>query len=245
MSKIFVSRGAVVSTSDSTKKYLNEIKKPGLLTSAEEKELARAAKQGDRIALNRLVSCNLRFVTQVARSYQGMGIPMEDLIGFGNIGLFTAAERFDPEKGFKFITYAVWYIRAEIQKALNDLSRVVRIPSHKTKTEQYSEQSTDVQIGDDENAELWSSRYLTTPEEASGGSVADLHYELGRVIAQLKPKVAEAVCRCYGLGVDYPQVMDQIAEEMNITGERARQLVRQGENDLRNVSGIDLLRQYL
>jgi len=245
MSKIFVSRGAVVSTSDSTKKYLNEIKKPGLLTSAEEKELARAVKQGDRIALNRLVSCNLRFVTQVARSYQGMGIPMEDLIGFGNIGLFTAAERFDPDKGFKFITFAVWYVRAEIQKALNDLSRVVRIPSHKTKTEQYSEQSADVQIGDDENSDSWSSRYLTMDDEANGKSIADLQYELGRVIKQLKPKVAEAVCRFYGLGVDYPQVMDQIAEEMNITGERARQLVRQGENDLRNVSGIDLLRQYL
>jgi RNA polymerase sigma factor (sigma-70 family) len=174
-----------------------------------------------------------------------MGIPMEDLIGFGNIGLFTAAERFDPDKGFKFITFAVWYVRAEIQKALNDLSRVVRIPSHKTKTEQYSEQSADVQIGDDENSDSWSSRYLTMDDEANGKSIADLQYELGQVIKQLKPKVAEAVCRFYGLGVDYPQVMDQIAEEMNITGERARQLVRQGENDLRNVSGIDLLRQYL
>jgi len=245
MSKIFVSRGAVVSTSDSTKKYLNEIKKPGLLTAAQEKELARAAKLGDRKAANQLVVGNLRFVTQVARKYQGMGIPMEDLIAFGNLGLFEAVQKFDPDKGFKFITFAVWYVRAEIQKALNDLSRVVRIPSHKTQTETYSEQSTDVQVGDDDNSESWANRYLTGESEISKQTIADLQFEIGLAIKQLQPKVAEAICRFYGLGVEYPQVMEQIAQEMNITGERARQLVRQGEKDLRNLSGIELLEKYL
>jgi RNA polymerase primary sigma factor len=245
MSKIFVGRGAVVSTSDSTKKYLNEIKKPGLLTAGEEKELARAAQAGDRKAMDRLIVCNLRFVTQVARKYQSMGIPMEDLIGFGNLGLFEAAQKFDPDRGFKFITFAVWYVRSEIQKALNDLSRVVRIPSHKTKTEEYSEQSTDIQIGDDENSDSWSNRYLVADEDVTDQSISDLQYEIGIALKQLKPKVAEAVCRFYGLGVEYPQVMEQIAEEMNLTGERARQLVRQGEKDLRKISGIELLEKYL
>ena len=245
MSKIFVGRGAVVSTSDSTKKYLNEIKKPGLLTAAREKELARAAKLGDRKAANQLVIGNLRFVTQVARKYQGMGIPMEDLIAFGNLGLFEAVQKFDPDKGFKFITFAVWYVRAEIQKALNDLSRVVRIPSHKTQTETYSEQSTDVQVGDDDNSESWANRYLTGESEISKQTILDLQFEIGLAIKQLQPKVAEAICRFYGLGVEYPQVMEQIAQEMNITGERARQLVRQGEKDLRNLSGIELLEKYL
>jgi RNA polymerase primary sigma factor len=245
MSKIFVSRGAVVSTADSTKAYLNEIKKPGLLSRDEERELAIQARAGDQAAINRLVTCNLRFVTQVARGYQGMGIPMEDLIGFGNLGLFEAVSKFDPDKGVKFISFAVWYVRAEIQKALNDFSRVVRIPSHKTKSEEYSEQSTDIRIGEDENAESYADRYLAAESVPGSRELEDLRYELDRALQQIKPKQREAVCRFYGIGYEYPQVMDQIAEEMNITGERARQLVRQAECSLRELSGIELLQTYL
>ena len=130
--KIHVSTGAIVTDVASTLRYIQEVKKHGNLSKAEELELATRAKAGDREAVNRLVESNLRFVIQVAKQYQGMGVLLEDLIAFGNIGLFEAAERFDPNKGVKFITFAVWYIRAELQKALNDLSRVVRIPSHKT-----------------------------------------------------------------------------------------------------------------
>ena len=245
MSKIFVSRGAVVSTADSTKAYLNEIKKPGLLSREEETELALQARKGDQAAINRLVTCNLRFVTQVARGYQGMGIPMEDLIGFGNLGLFEAVSKFDPDKGVKFISFAVWYVRAEIQKALNDFSRVVRIPSHKTRTEEYSEQSSDVKVGDDENAESYADRYLAADSIPGLHELEDLKFDLERALNQLKPKVAEAVRRFYGIGFEYPQVMEQIADEMQVTGERARQLVRQGEKDLRNLSGIKLLEKYL
>lgn len=245
MAKIFVSTGAVVSTADSTKAYLNDIKKVKMLTREEEKELAVLAQQGDQRAINELVSANLRFVAQVARGYQGMGIPMEDLIGFGNIGLFEAATKFDPSKGVKFISFAVWYVRAEIQKALNDFSRVVRIPSHKTGTEEYSERSTDVKVGDDENSESYGDRYLQADSSPGARELADLRFELDRALSQLKPKQRAAIELHYGLGIEYPRCMEQVAEELGVTGERARQLVRQAELALKKVSGIDLLKEYL
>ncbi len=116
--KIHVSTGAIVTDVASTLRYIQEVKKRGNLSKAEETELAARIQQGDRRAVNTLVEANLRFVIQVAKQYQGMGIELEDLIAFGNIGLFEAAERFDSSKGVKFITFAVWYIRAELQKAL-------------------------------------------------------------------------------------------------------------------------------
>lgn len=245
MSKIFVSTGAVVSTADSTKAYLNDIKKVKLLTKEEEKEIGMKALAGDKDAVNRLVSANLRFVAQVARGYQGMGMPIEDLIGFGNIGLFEAAVRFDPSKGVKFISFAVWYIRAEIQKALNEVSRVVRIPSHKTRTEEYSEKSTDMKVGDDENSESFGDRYLSAESSPGAHELNDLKFELNRALSQLKPKQRIAIELNYGLGIEYPRTMDQIAEELNVTGERARQLVRQAELSLKKISGINLLKEYL
>ena len=114
--KIHVSNGAIVTDVASTKRYMQEVKKAGQLTREQEKELGKAAQAGDRRAINTLVESNLRFVIQVAKQYQGMGVPLEDLIAFGNIGLFEAAERFNPDKGVKFITFAVWYIRAELQR---------------------------------------------------------------------------------------------------------------------------------
>ena len=243
--KIHVSTGAVVATADSTLRYIAETKKTKNLTREEEIGLARAAKAGDRKAVNALVEANLRFVIQVARQYQGMGLPLEDLIAFGNIGLFEAAERFNPDKGVKFITFAVWYIRAELQKALNDLSRVVRIPSHKTATETQSIKSIHSPVGDDENKETYADRYLAADSVKSSRDTADMQFDLQRALSQLKPKQTEAIARFYGIGLEYPQCMDQIAEEMGVTNERARQLVRGAELALAKLPGIELLEQYL
>jgi RNA polymerase primary sigma factor len=226
-------------------RYIQETKKIGALTREQETTLGRAAAAGDRKAVNALVEANLRFVIQVAKQYQGMGLALEDLIAFGNVGLFEAAERFNPEKGVKFITFAVWYIRAELQKALNDLSRVVRIPSHRTATEEYSTKSIHTPVGDDENKETYADRYLAADSVKSSRDMADLQYDLNRVLAQLKPKQEEAIRRFYGIGREYPQCMDQIAEEMGVTNERARQLVRGAELALASLPGIELLEQYL
>lgn len=243
--KIHVSNGAIVTDVASTLRYMQEVKKAGQLTREQEKELGRAAQAGDRKAINTLVESNLRFVIQVAKQYQGMGLQLEDLIGFANIGLFEAAERFDPTKGVKFITFAVWYIRAELQKALNDLSRVVRIPSHRVATEEQSIKSIHTPVGDDENKETYADRYLAADSVKSARDTEDLRYDLNRALSQLKPKQQEAVRRFYGIGQEYPQCMDQIAEEMGVTGERARQLVRQAETELAKLPGIELLEQYL
>jgi len=243
--KIHVSTGAIVTDVASTLRYIQETKKIGALTREQETTLGRAAQAGDRKAINALVESNLRFVIQVAKQYQGMGLALEDLIAFGNVGLFEAAERFNPDKGVKFITFAVWYIRAELQKALNDLSRTVRIPSHRTATEEYSTKSIHAPVGDDENKETYADRYLAADSVKSARDMADLQFDLTRALGQLKPKQEEAIRRFYGIGLEYPQCMDQIAEEMSVTNERARQLVRGAETALSSVPGIELLEQYL
>jgi RNA polymerase primary sigma factor len=243
--KIHVSTGAIVTDVASTLRYIQETKRIGNLTREQETALAKAAQAGDRKAINALVEANLRFVIQVAKQYQGMGLELEDLIAFGNIGLFEAAERFNPDKGVKFITFAVWYIRAELQKALNDLSRVVRIPSHKTSTEEQYVKSIHTPVGDDENKETYADRYLAADGIKSARDTADLRFDLQRALNQLKPKQREAITRFYGIGMEYPQCMDQIAEEMGVTGERARQLVRGAELALAALPGIKLLEQYL
>ena len=239
--KINVSNAVVIPTAESTTQYLKDIKKRNGLTLAQEQELISA---GTVAARNKLIESNLKFVIQVATKYQGMGLTLEDLIGFGNVGLFEAAEKFDTSKNLKFITFAVWYIRAEIQKALNDLSRTVRVPSHLTATAEYSTKSISTPVGDGENKETYADRYLAAESTKSGRDKADFKYDLDRALSQLKPKQREAVCRFYGIGFEYEQCMDQIAEEMGVTGERARQLVRQAENALKALPGIELLEQY-
>ena len=185
--KIHVSNGAIVTDVASVKQYVKEIKRRGI-TPAESTDLTQRMSAGDAAARNRLIEGNLRFVIQVARNYQGMGLELEDLIGFGNIGLFEAADRFDAGKGVKFITFAVWYIRAEIQKALNDLSRVVRIPSHKTATESQTIKSIHTPVGDDENKETYADRYLAADAVKSSRDRSDMQFDMNRALGQLKPK---------------------------------------------------------
>lgn len=112
----------------SIEKYLEEIGGYSPLSPEQEISLARRIKKGDEIALDKLVKSNLRFVISVAKEYQGQGLPLQDLISEGNLGLIKAAQRFDETRGFKFISYAVWWIRQSILQALAEQSRVVRLP---------------------------------------------------------------------------------------------------------------------
>ena len=116
---------------DSLGSYLTEIAQSSPLSAAEEVDLAKRIKQGDDVARNRLVEANLRFVVSVAKEYQNRGVALADLVSAGNMGLITAAERFDEEKGFKFISYAVWWIRQAILQTLAEQSRTVRLPLNK------------------------------------------------------------------------------------------------------------------
>ncbi len=112
-------------------KYLQEIGKVELITADEEVALAQRIKQGDRIALEKLTKANLRFVVSVSKQYQNQGLSLPDLINEGNLGLIKAAQRFDETRGFKFISYAVWWIRQSILQALAEQSRIVRLPLNK------------------------------------------------------------------------------------------------------------------
>jgi RNA polymerase primary sigma factor len=128
MRQLKITKSITNRESASLDKYLQEIGKEGLITVEEEVELAQRIKKGDREALERLTRANLRFVVSVAKQYQNQGLSLPDLINEGNLGLIKAAEKFDETRGFKFISYAVWWIRQSILQALAEQSRIVRLP---------------------------------------------------------------------------------------------------------------------
>ena len=128
MRQLKITRSITNRESASLDKYLQEIGKEELLSADEEVDLAARIKKGDQKALERLAKANLRFVVSVAKQYQNQGLSLPDLINEGNLGLIKAAERFDETRGFKFISYAVWWIRQSILQAIAEQSRIVRLP---------------------------------------------------------------------------------------------------------------------
>jgi RNA polymerase primary sigma factor len=128
MRQLKITKSITNRESEALEKYLQEIGKEELLSTDEEVELAQRIRKGDRKALERLTKANLRFVVSVAKQYQNQGLSLPDLINEGNLGLIKAAEKFDETRGFKFISYAVWWIRQSILQAIAEQSRIVRVP---------------------------------------------------------------------------------------------------------------------
>jgi RNA polymerase primary sigma factor len=130
MRQLKISKKITSRETDSISSYFTDISKIKLLTSEEEVELAKKIASGDKEALDAMVKSNLRFVVSVAKQYQSYGVPIEDLINEGNIGLIKAARKFDYNRGFKFISYAVWWIRQAIMQAVSEQSRLIRVPNN-------------------------------------------------------------------------------------------------------------------
>ena len=134
MRQLKISKSITNRQTASVDKYLQDIGKVDLISVAEEVQLAQKIKQGDQLALEKLVTANLRFVVSVAKQYQNQGLSLPDLINEGNLGLIKAAKRFDETRGFKFISYAVWWIRQSIMQASAEQSRIIRLPLNQVGT---------------------------------------------------------------------------------------------------------------
>jgi len=223
------SKGVIVTEVDSIIKYINEIKKIPVLTKDEEFELCQKIKSGDKSAISELVKHNLRFVIHTAKKYQNLGLTFEDLISFGNLGLYRAVEKFDIDRGFKFITFAVWYIKSEITTAINELSTQVRIPNSQ----------------DSDNYDFKSEDANLSTNDVSRFDKSDLMTELKMVLNCLSSEEYDYITRFYGFGYEFAQSIDDIAEVMSLSNERVRQVIRKAERRLKSHPNLDILRKYL
>lgn len=188
MRQLKISKQITNRESQSLDKYLQEIGKVDLLTPDEEVGLARRIRQGDQMALERLTKANLRFVVSVAKQYQNQGLTLGDLINEGNLGLIKAAQRFDETRGFKFISYAVWWIRQSVLQALAEQSRIVRLPLNRvgslnkvSKTFSELEQKYEREPSPDELAE---SLQLTASEVVDTMRISGRHISMDAPFVQ-------------------------------------------------------------
>ncbi|HEV2094015.1 MAG TPA: RNA polymerase sigma factor RpoD/SigA [Rubrobacter sp.] len=167
--------------------YLGRIRDGKLLDAQEEKELSRRAREGDRTARRRLIECNLRLVISIAKKYRGRGVLFEDLIQEGNAGLIRAVEKFDPEMGNRFSTYATWWIRQAVTRAVADSARTVRLPAHVVDALyrlRRAENSLSLELGRDATEEELADRLDVKPQEARrlrevGQPISSIHAKMG------------------------------------------------------------------
>src|SRR5919205_359926 len=213
-------------TTDSLQLFLKDIGQVRLLTAQEEVDLARRIERGDLDAKQKMVESNLRLVVSIAKNYRNQGLPFLDLIQEGTLGLVRAAEKFDYRKGFKFSTYATWWIRQAIARALADKARTIRIPVH------VEEKSEFGQFIADERAE---SPYERAAEiltkEALREALENLSYRERRVL-ELR----------YGLGGEHPRTLDEVGRTFNVTRERIRQIENQSLKKLQSLAEAQKLR---
>ncbi|CAN5196213.1 RNA polymerase sigma factor RpoD/SigA [soil metagenome] len=188
MRQLKISKQITNRESQSLDKYLQEIGKVDLLTPDEEVELAKRIREGDQMALEKLTKANLRFVVSVAKQYQNQGLSLGDLINEGNLGLIKAAQRFDETRGFKFISYAVWWIRQSILQALAEQSRIVRLPLNRvgslnkiSKTFSELEQKFEREPSPDELAEVLE---VTTSEIVDTMKISGRHVSMDAPFVQ-------------------------------------------------------------
>lgn len=187
MRQLKISKSITNRDSDALDRYLQEISREELISIDEEVELAQAIRRGDRKARNKLTRANLRFVVSVAKQYQNQGLGLSDLINEGNLGLIKAAEKFDETRGFKFISYAVWWIRQSILQALAEQSRIVRLPLNQVGV--LNKVSKAISKFEQENERRPSSAELAEELDISEDKIADTLKVSGRHISVDAPFV--------------------------------------------------------
>jgi RNA polymerase primary sigma factor len=268
-------------------KYLQEINKAELLNPEQEIELAIRIRNGDKKALERLTKANLRFVVSVAKQYQGQGLSLDDLINEGNMGLIEAAKRFDETRGFKFISFAVWWVRQNILQALAQHSRMIRLPINKVLLnnqvrrasfaleQQLERNPTDEELAEAMNLDIEEiKRSLSNPgrhtsldsplSNEEDGCMLDtivnhdiaptdrkvnhsesLKKEIDRALQVLTPKQRITICYYFGIGVDHPLGLDDIARKFDVTTERVRQIKEKALSKLRSLDNFQTMREFL
>jgi RNA polymerase primary sigma factor len=248
------------STEESLTKYLQEVRKTDTINVEQEVELAKRIKSGDQKAIEELVSANLRFVIRIAKDYQNSGLPLCDLISEGNYGLITAAKRFDHTKGYKFISYAVWWIRQSILQSLNENGRMVRLPANvinkltKNKKElekmganfdEYDHEMNDLESeypyvlslsshmneDGDELIDVIEDTSVKSPDHDLIKE-GDMKYEINQALSFLSERERNIIECYFGLNGE-KMTLEMIGEEFNLTKERVRQIKEKAIRKLR------------
>jgi len=244
--------------------YLKDVRKHDVITPQFELELAKRIAAGDDTAIEELVNANLRFVIAVAKEYQNQGVPLADLISEGNYGLITAAKRFDHTKGYRFISYAVWWVKQAILQSLNDNSRTVRLPANminklskiKKEIERFEmENQRKPSCNEIEYIHVPSCSSLSAPINEEGDELSSLlkddifdspdkmnekedtlKYQLEMVMSKLSYREKEIV-NCYFGIYGEPMTLEAIGEEFDLTKERIRQIKEAAIRKIRNNVG--------
>ena len=255
MRQLKISKSITNRESASLDRYLQEIGREELITIEEEVELAQAIKRGDRRALDKMTRANLRFVVSVAKQYQNQGLSLPDLINEGNLGLIKAAEKFDETRGFKFISYAVWWIRQSILQALAEQARIVRLPLNQvgtlnkiTDTLKVSGRhiSVDAPFVEGEDNSLLD---VLVNEDAPNADRSlmneSLSREIDHVLSKLSEREAEIVKLFFGIGGHQEMTLEEIGLKFNLTRERVRQIKEKAIRRLRQDGFCAPLKPYL
>lgn len=245
--------------------YMRDVRKSDLITAEKEVELAKKIQNGDKSALDELVKANLRFVIKIAKEYQNKGLAAADLISEGNYGLITAAKKFDHTKGFRFNTYAVWWIKQSILQSLNDNSRTVRLPGSvinklsKIKKEvdvfekenqrsPYDDEveqmhiptcmslNTTINEDGDELLTLVEDKSFNRPDQMDDEDEMLRKNEMNRALNGLSQREIEIINCYFGLNGE-PMTLEMIGEEVDLTKERVRQIKESAIRKVRNNLG--------
>ena len=244
---------ASINIDDHVRMYLKEIGKVDLLSPDEEMELARRMSDGDEVAKKRLAEANLRLVVSIAKRYVGRGMLFLDLIQEGNLGLIKAVEKFDYKKGFKFSTYATWWIRQAITRAIADQARTIRIPVHMVETinkliriSRQLLQELGREPSDEEDSHLGDfipDEDVPAPADAAAFTLLKEH--LIEVLDTLTEREEKVLRLRFGLDDGRARTLEEVGKEFNVTRERIRQIEAKALRKLRHPSRSKKLRDYL